>query len=471
MPFRLPPSPKAYAAVASAKHAVYWLDRDDRPGARAELTGVGDADLVVVGAGFTGLWTAIEAKLAHPEWHVICLEGGRIAIGGSGRNGGFMSHSLTHGLANGASRWPDAMPELLRLGHQNLTAIFERVDQFGIDADLRMAGEYTAAVEPHQVDQLRHVVELAHRYDQDLQFLDQEQMRTTVNSPTYLAGMFDPGIALMDPARLAWGLAAAAERLGITIYEHSPVIRLSDRGSNVFVTARSGALSARRVALATNAYPPLLRRIAQYIVPVYDYVLMSEPLSQTQWDRIGWQSRSGMADAGNQFHYYRPTADGRILWGGYDAIYHRGNGFGPHYEFDEAAFAGLAQRFHETFPDLTDLQFTHAWGGAIDTCSRFTTFWGTAHGGKTTYAAGFTGLGTGSSRFAALTMLDLLAGEQTERTRLSMVRSKPIPFPGEPLRSLGIDITTRSLQAADRNGGRRNLWLRTLDKLGMGFDS
>ena len=471
MPFRLPPSPTAYAAIAPAEHAVYWLDRPDRPAPRPELTGVGDADLVVVGAGFTGLWTAIEAKLAHPHWHVVCLDGGRIATGGSGRNGGFMSHSLTHGLANGVARWPDAMPELLRLGHGNLTAIFERVRQFGIDADLRMAGEYTVAVEPHQVEQVQNLAALAQRYGQDVQLLDQDQMRAIVHSPTYLAGVLDPSIALMDPARLAWGLAAAAEGLGIAIFEHTPVVRLSDRGSSVFVTARCGALTTARVALATNAYPPLLRRIAQYVVPVYDYVLMSEPLSQHQWDRIGWNSRSGMADAGNQFHYYRPTSDGRILWGGYDAIYHRGNGFGPQYEFDTHAFAGLAQRFQETFPDLTDLQFTHAWGGAIDTCSRFTTFWGTAHGGKTTYAAGFTGLGTGSSRFAALTMLDLLAGQETERTRLSMVRSKPIPFPGEPLRSIGIDITTRSLQAADRHGGRRNLWLRTLDRLGMGFDS
>lgn len=450
---------------------MYWLDRDERPAARNELTGIVDSDLVVIGGGFTGLWTAIETKLAHPDWHVVLLEGGRLGIGGSGRNGGFMSPSLTHGLANGYSRWPDDMQTLLALGHQNLQDISEHIERFDIDCDFRRTGEVTVAVEPHQVVELRELANLARQLGEPLEFLDEASVQSLCHSPTYLAGIRDPNIALMDPAHLVWGLARAAEGIGVHIFEHSPVLRLSDRGGSVFVTARAGAVNAPRVALATNAYPPLLRRIRRYVVPVYDYVLMSEPLSPEQWDVIGWRSRGGMADAGNQFHYYRPTADGRILWGGYDAIYHPRNGFGPGYENDVSAYQRLAQHFFETFPQLQGLQFTHAWGGAIDTCSRFTTFWGRAHGGKTSYAAGFTGLGTGSSRFAALTMLDLLEDLSTERTDLAMVRTKPIPFPGEPLRSAGIALTTHALQGADRNDGRRNLWLRSLDKLGVGFDS
>jgi len=120
---------------------------------------------------------------------------------------------------------------------------------------------------------------------------------------------------------------------------------------------------------------------------------------------------------------------------------------------------------------LEGAQFSHAWGGSIDTCSRFSAFWGTAHAGKTAYVAGYTGLGVGASRFGAQVMLDLLAAEQTPRTELAMVKSKPIPFPPEPLRSAGIAITTWSLRRADRNNGQRNLWLRSLDALGMGFDS
>jgi glycine/D-amino acid oxidase-like deaminating enzyme len=471
MPFISDPSPSAVQAVRDAKYSVFWLDRQDRPEPHERLHGIHDADLVVVGAGFTGLWTAIEAQLQNPDWRIVVLEGARIATGGSGRNGGFMSPSLTHGLANGYERWPQDIGKLQHLGLENLNEIIARVQQFTIDCDMQYVGELTVAVEPHQVDGLREFYQLATHLGVDLEFLNETEVRSRVNSPTYLAAVLDPHLVLMDPAKLAWGLAKAATELGITIHEHSPVVRLSDRGNCVFVTSRHGAVQASRVALATNAYPPLLRRIRSYVVPVYDYVLMSEPLSPQQWESIGWSAREGLADAGNQFHYYRATVDGRILFGGYDAVYHSGNGFGPSLENDPEAYERLAQHFQETFPQLTDVRFTHAWGGAIDTCSRFTTFWGRAHGGKTAYAVGFTGLGTGSSRFAALTMLDLLHERTTVRTELDMVRTKPLPFPGEPLRTAGIRLTTRALQHADRNGGKRNLWLRTLDRFGLGFDS
>ena len=231
------------------------------------------------------------------------------------------------------------------------------------------------------------------------------------------------------------------------------------------------SITARQVAIATNAFPPLLRKMAKYIVPVYDYVLVTEPLSDEQWESIGWDGRQGLSDAGNQFHYYRPTADGRILWGGYDAIYHRDSGVDPQYEVDFGAFGRLSEHFHQTFPELEGIRFTHGWGGAIDTCSRFAPFWGRAHSGKTAFVAGYTGLGVGSSRFGARVMLDLLSGDKTELTELGMVRSKPLPFPPEPFRSLGINWTTKSLHSADLHEGRRNLWLRTLDRVGLGFDS
>jgi glycine/D-amino acid oxidase-like deaminating enzyme len=207
------------------------------------------------------------------------------------------------------------------------------------------------------------------------------------------------------------------------------------------------------------------------IVPVYDYALVTEPLSSGQRASIGWQSRQGLSDTNNQFHYYRMTADGRILWGGYDAVYHWKNGFGKQLETNPEVFGRLAEHFFLNFPQLEGLRFTHAWGGAIDTCSRFTPFWGTTHGGRTAYVLGFTGLGVGSSRFGALVMLDLLDGKSTERTELEMVRTKPIPFPPEPFRSMVINLTRKALDQADRNEGRRNLWLKMLDGLGLGFDS
>jgi glycine/D-amino acid oxidase-like deaminating enzyme len=204
---------------------------------------------------------------------------------------------------------------------------------------------------------------------------------------------------------------------------------------------------------------------------VWDYVLVTEPLTAAQRESLGWSQRQGISDAANQFHYYRLTADNRVLWGGYDAVYNFGNGVGPHLRQRDASFARLARHFFTTFPQLEGVRFTHRWGGPIDTCSRFFAFFGTAHGGRVAYAAGHTGLGIGASRFGARVALDLLAGRRTEVTALSYARKQPLPFPPEPLRAAVIQLTRNRLAAADRRQGRRGLWLRLLDRLGLGFDS
>ena len=206
-------------------------------------------------------------------------------------------------------------------------------------------------------------------------------------------------------------------------------------------------------------------------MPVYDYVLVTEPLSPAQLDAIGWRNRQGVGDAANQFHYYRLTADNRILWGGYDAVYYYGSRIDDSLDQRPATFAKLAAHFFETFPQLEGLSFSHTWGGVIDTCTRFCAFFGTAMAGRLAYAAGYTGLGVGASRFGARVLLDLLSGQRTELTELEMVRTRPLPFPPEPVRAAGINLTRWSLDRADGNDGRRNLWLRGLDRVGLGFDS
>jgi glycine/D-amino acid oxidase-like deaminating enzyme len=293
-----------------------------------------------------------------------------------------------------------------------------------------------------------------------------------VASPTYLGGVWRTDLgAQIDPARLAWGLAAAAEQLGVRIHEGSPVTAMQDEGDAVRLRTARGSVRARRVVLGTNAFPPLARQIRRYVIPVYDHVLMTEPLTPAQRDAIGWANRQGLADMANRFHYYRLTEDDRILWGGYDAIYHWRNGVDPRFERREQTYALLASQFFETFPQLEGLRFTHRWAGAIDTCSRFSVFFGTLLGGKATYAAGYTGLGVGATRWGARVALDLVDGRDTPRTHLQMVRRKPLPFPPEPVRSAGIWVTRRALARADRRQGRRGPWLRLLDAVGLGFDS
>ena len=471
MLFTNEPTARARAAVADVKQSVYWLDRKDRPAATPPLVGPHETDLLVIGGGFTGLWTALLAKQESPEKSVLLVDGGRVGDGASGRNGGFVSDSLTHGFANGHDRWPHQLPELLAFGRSNLDDIERTVIELGIDCDFVRAGEISAAVSEHQFAGMSDAVAVMTSFGEDVELLDAQTIRTHVNSPEFVGGIVNKhGTALVDPARLAWGLRAACIAAGVRVYERSAVTQLEEVGNRVVAHTKRGAITARQVVLATNAYPSLLKRVGHYVVPVYDYVLMTQSLTAEQRSSIGWGGGEGLSDGGNQFHYFRPTADGRILWGGYDAIYHHGNGFGPQYDNDATAYVRLAEHFLQTFPQLEGIRFSHAWGGAIDTCTRFSAFWGAAHSGKTVYVAGFTGLGVGASRFAALTMLDLLMHRDTPRTRLDMVKTKPIPFPPEPLRSLGIAVTTRSLQRADRTG-TRNLWLKTLDRCGLGFDS
>jgi glycine/D-amino acid oxidase-like deaminating enzyme len=252
--------------------------------------------------------------------------------------------------------------------------------------------------------------------------------------------------------------------------EHVRITGLSDEGSSVVARFEGGTISAREVLLATNAATPLRRRLRRKVIPVYDHVIATEPLTGAQWSSIGWASRAGVTDAGNQFHYYRPTPDGRILFGGWDATYHFGGRIDERLERRPATHRLLALHLVETFPALEGIEVTHAWGGPIDSTTRFTPTFGTAMGGKLGWSIGFTGLGVGASRFGAQVALDLLGGNDTERTRLSMVRRSPIPFPPEPIRYPVIQFTKWSLAREDRTG-RRNLWLRLLHRFGVGFDT
>ncbi|MQA81007.1 MAG: FAD-dependent oxidoreductase [Streptosporangiales bacterium] len=460
---------------ASLRHAVpkpYWLDAVDAPDPLPALTGATTADLVVVGGGFTGLWTALRAKERDPSLDVVLLEGHTIGWAASGRNGGFCSASLTHGLANGMAHFPGEIERLEELGRENLDAIERTVADHGIDCGFERTGELSVATRPWQVADLEEGAEVARRFGHDVVVLGRDEVRAEVDSPTYLGGVWSrDDTALVDPARLAWGLRDACLRLGVRIHEYTKALSVDRVAGRLRVTVARGRILASHVVLGTGAFSPLLRRLRHFVLPVYDYALVTEPLDERQLASVGWRGRQGLADSGNQFHYYRLTADDRILWGGYDAVYHFGNAVRPQLDQRPETFTRLAGHFFQTFPQLRDVRFTHTWGGVIDTCSRFCALYGTAHGGRLAYAAGYTGLGVGATRFAAGVMLDLLSGEDTELTRLRMVRGKPVPFPPEPMRFGVVQLTRWSLARADEKDGRRNPWLRVLDKLGVGFDS
>ncbi|TVR22727.1 MAG: FAD-dependent oxidoreductase [Ilumatobacter sp.] len=461
-------------AIADADTHPYWYEDVDAPESNPTLVRTVSCDLCVVGGGYTGLWTAIIAKERDPSLDVVLIDAHEIGSAASGRNGGFMESSLTHGVANAQSRFADEVELLEELGLRNLDEIEAAIERHGIDCDYERTGVIDVATNTHApsyLDELRDDYTQLRELGQQVEWLDADQMRAQVHSPTYTGGLWRKDrAALVDPARLAWGLKTVAESLGVRIFEDTKATALERDGLGVLVTTPLGGVRAGQVALATNAFTPLLRRLRHYIAPVYDYCMVTEPLTDQQRSEIGWANRQGLSDIPNQFHYYRLTADDRILWGGYDAVYFWRGRMSTELESRPESWATLSRHFFETFPQLEDVRFTHTWGGAIDTSSRFCVFWGQAMGGRVAYALGYTGLGVAASRFGGEVMLDLLGGRRTVATQTEFVRSKPLPFPPEPFKFVGIQATRWSLDREDRTG-KRNLWLRGLDRLGLGFDS
>jgi glycine/D-amino acid oxidase-like deaminating enzyme len=459
-------------ALSDAKPSVFWSDRDDAPPDAPTLKGKTTSDLTIVGAGLTGLWAAIQALEEQPGMRVVVLEAERCGFGASSRNGGFCDSSLTHGLENGLLHWPDEIDTLVRLGHENLDEIEAAIRRYSIRADFRRAPETGVATEPWHLEVLQESARAHRSVGDDVELLDSGGMRDRLASPTYHGGLVRrTGTSLVDPARLCWGLRDSAEKLGASIYETSRVTAIDVEGMALRLSTPEGEVNSNKVLVATNAYRGPIRRPTRYIIPVYDHVLVTEPLLSDQLSSLGWEDNDGIGDVANQFHYYRRTEDDRILWGGYDATYHFNNGIAERYDRRDRTHSMLARHFFETFPQLEGLRFTHRWGGPIGATTRFTATWGTAHDGRLSWVGGYTGLGVGASRFGARVALDLLYGMATERTDLRMVREYPFPFPPEPLRLAAVGLTRKAIQRADRRQGKRGLWLRTLDRFGIGFDS
>lgn len=459
------------AALSEAQPAVLWLDGPDRP-EPGGWDGVDAADLVVVGAGFTGLWAALQAVEDDPSLDVVVIDAGRVGAQASGRNGGFVSSSLTHGIHNGLERFARDLDRIELAARDNFDGLLASVDRHGIDAGLSVPGALTVATEDWQVEGVLDAARLLAEHGEEAEALDGPAVQSEIASPTYLAGCWQrSGEALVDPARLAWGLAAACRRLGVRIVEDVAMTGLERHGAGMAVRTDRGMIRCGAVVLGTNAFRSPVRAINRRVVPVYDYVLATEPLSAAQLASIGWRNRQGVSDASNQFHYYRLTDDDRIVWGGYDAVFHNWGRIDPSLDQRPETHRKLAQHFFDTFPQLEGLRFTHRWGGVIDTSTRFSVGFGTAFDGRVAYAVGYTGLGVGATRFGARVCLDLLYRPDSELLGLSLVRKPLLPFPPEPVRTVGIQMTRRAIARADADGGRRGPWLRLLDALGLGFDS
>ena len=460
------------AALADSKHAPFWLDHEGGPDPLPPLEGEVRCQLLIVGGGFTGLWAALQAKERNPELDVILIEGTEIGQGASGRNGGFISNNLAHGETNVKYHFPGEVEKLAELGNQNLQEILDALERYDIDAHFDETGSINVTTNPSQNEELARLVEAGREAGEDLVWFDQAEMRREINSPTYCGGVWDRRgrNGLVNPALLCWGLKRAVLGLGVRIFEGTPMVTLSSRNDGMVVDCARGRIRCDRVLMATNAFRNPLSKVRRLVIPVWDYSLVTEPLNDRQLESVGWKRRQGMSNRANMFHYYRMTRDDRITWGGGPGVrYYYGSQTGDEVADPRRIMEGLSREFFETFPQLEGIRFTHRWGGIVASTTRFCMTPGTAFDGRVAWSVGYTGLGVGATRFGARVGLELLGYQPSEILNLQLVRKPALSWPPEPLRWMGVTMTRNELERADRNRGKRGLWLKLLDRVNLGF--
>ncbi|MBM4270469.1 MAG: FAD-dependent oxidoreductase [Deltaproteobacteria bacterium] len=454
------------------EQACFWL-ANLPPHPVHALAGTVRADVAIVGAGLTGLWTALFLKELDPAREVAVVEQGIAAWGASGRNAGMLAETVDHGHAAAIEHFGEAeAARLARLGEKNVAEMIAFLAERGVDCDFEPTGRMMVALTEAQVLEAQRAVETAARLGvHTYAFRDREAVQAEVHSPLYRGAVSVRGGGILDPAKLTDGLRREAERRGVTVYERSPVVAVRTHGSGASVETAGGRIDASRVVLATSAYTHrLLPRVARWFLPLWDYILVSEPLDERQWHAVGWRGRQGISDGRTFFNYYRPTRDGRVLWGTSEAVYYRGDRVGPECEHSEPHYAALRESWRRHFPQLADLRFEYAWGGAICSTTRLTPFFGHAHDGRVLYGLGFTGHGLGTTRIAGRILAHLALERRSDLLDLTLVRRKPFPLPPGPLRGFAVDRVTRDLRRVDE-GGAPSVFLRLLDRLGIGFSS
>ncbi|WP_246480266.1 NAD(P)/FAD-dependent oxidoreductase [Inhella gelatinilytica] len=445
----------------------YWLDSPDAPPPTEPLRQNTRADLLVVGGGFTGLWAAIQAKEQNPNLDVVLIEAGRVGHGASGRAGGIISTSIMHGLPNAVRVFPQDIEQLEAFGRDNLDGFEATLVRYGIDADIEWSGEMTVAVDDAHLAALRDDYELHRRYGHQVEWLDRAQLAEQIRSPLFAGALWSrERSGTVHPAKLAWGLRRVALQLGVRLHEMTPLMRLRDRGATVEVTTPGGRIVTPRVLLGSGTAHIGVRDIQRRVAAVRDHVLATEPLSADQMARIGWAQRQGIYDTRTQLNYFRLTRDNRIIFGGLVSYHYNGDPNPPE-DAQIATYHRLAQAFYRTFPQLHDVQFSHAWGGPIDYCSRGSVFAKPYLGGKAVFVAGYTGFGIGASRFGARMGLNMLLDHPGPERQLDIACLSPTWIPPEPLRWLGARITFHAFDGADAEGGWKRAWIQAIKALGF----
>ena len=461
-------------SLDGSKNMPLWLDRSDRPETAASLSARVETELAIVGAGFTGLWAALLAKEAQPDLDVVLIEAGSVGEGASGRTGGCVSSTLTHYQSSRDLGLPEGEPEMSTLGRENAEGFLDDLKRYRMQVDYEPTGYLHVAVQEDQIRALQALYEADRKRGTASVLLDREAVQKVVASPAFLAGHLDQQtrLGILHPGKLVDGLREAASRRGVSLYENSPLTQLAaaDSGSDIVLTSAQGQVRARKVFLATHAYPSLVPRTRRSLIaPIWEYALATEPLSEAQMASIAWSGRQCISGLEIFHHYYRLTSENRIMIGGGLPDYFLSNSGRFIDQDDPVRFEGIASYFFTVFPQLKGLRFSHRWSGAIGASRDHSMHFGQAMNDRVVWVQGYSGQGVTPCRFGARAGLALLGFGETELARLAFVKRTPARWPPRLLRWLGANITFSALEKADRNQGKKGLWLKMLDRTGFGI--
>ena len=431
----------------------FWRTTSPAP-APVPLSGDRSADVAVVGAGFTGLSTALELRRARPDLRVVVLEAETVGFGASGRNAGFSMtlfglEPATTALRFGKRRVAEAFVHMQRCV-QNLHEVVEREE---IDCDYEANGLLVVATCKAHLRRLEREVRLFESLGIDtLELWDAERVKRAVASERYRGAKYDPDCALLNPWKLVHGLARAARARGVEVYEHAPVTKLERRPDEIRLHTPSGVVSADKVVLATNAYADWLGPLHRRSLPAYTYIVTTEPLADDVLGQIGWVGRHGIEDARQLVHYYRLTADNRLLIGGGQIRYaFGGRPKDPALVEHPRLQRALQRTARDLFPALEDVEFAHHWGGPVSVPLDLAPAIGAlGRDRRVFYSLGCVGHGVSLTVMNGRVLTELLLGEDTELTRLFFVDRRVLPFPPEPLRFVAAHTIRGALSAIDR---------------------
>jgi glycine/D-amino acid oxidase-like deaminating enzyme len=438
-----------------------WTPRDALPGDR-------DTDVAIVGAGFTGLWTALYLARADPTLRVTVVEAETAGFGASGRNGGWCSALFPASLDSLAER---SSREAALAQHQAMRGSVDEVlraaDEEGIDAHGAKGGTISVARSEPQWARARAEVEHARSWglgEDDVRLLDADEATTVLGATHVRGATYTPDCAAIHPARLVRGLAEAVERRGVVVHEGTPATSIEPGR----VVTRHGILRAEHVIRATEGYTRSLSGERRRLIPVYSLIIATEPLTAEVWEQIGLRRRETFSDQRHLIIYGQRTADDRLVFGGRGAPYHFGSRIHPGYDRDATVFEALRETLVDLFPAVGEARVTHRWGGALGIARDWTASVGLDRTTGLGWAGGYVGDGVSTTNLAGRTLADLVLGRDTDLTRLPWVGHRSRSWEPEPLRWLGINAGLRAMawgDAEERRTGRESRLARLVSPL------